>query len=184
MEDLELEGLRFPLGRFQPAARLGEADRLRLIEAVAGLAGTLRAAVEPLSASRLLTPFRPGGWTVVQVVHHLADADLNAYIRFKRALTEPSPLAATFRENAFAELGDYRDTRVAAPLALLDALHRRFALLLRGLLPEQFARKVTSPTHGAMTLDQAIERFVWHGRHHTAQIVALKARMGWQDGSP
>ena len=107
--------MRFPLGRFQPTADPGQEDRRAWIEDIAGIAGTLRTLIASMNADRLLEPYRPEGWTALQVVHHLADSDMNAYIRFKRALTEASPLAATFREDAFATLADYRDTPAGRP---------------------------------------------------------------------
>ncbi|NBD25809.1 YfiT family bacillithiol transferase [Paenibacillus glycinis] len=177
----ELERLRFPIGRFQPTVDPGAEDRRAWIADIAGIAGTLRALVADLTSEQLRVPCRPEGWTALQVVHHLADSDMNAYIRFKRALTEASPLAATFREDAFATLADYRDTPAGTSVTLLSALHGRFVSLLRSMTPEQFARSFTSPTHGRMTLDQAAERFAWHGRHHIAQIASLKSRMGWDN---
>lgn len=178
---LENDSMRYPIGRLVPSENPGARDRERWMQDIAGIAAALRSEVENLSTPQLLAPYRPGGWTALQVVHHLADSDLNAYIRFKRALTEDGPLAGTFREDAFAELVDYRETPAAVSLSLLDALHRRFLILLQSLLltPEQFHRTFVSPTHGRMTLDQAVERFAWHGRHHIAQIAGLKARMGW-----
>lgn len=181
MTDMHEEKLRYPLGRFQAAVAPGPQDRVRWMQDIAGIADTLRSEVASLKPNQLLMPYRPGGWTVLQVVHHLADSDLNAVIRFKRALTEDSPLAGTFREDGFAELADYRDTPAETSLSLLDALHRRFLALLQSLTPEQFCRTFTSPTHGLMSLDQATKRFAWHGRHHIAQIAAFKARMGRDD---
>ncbi|QHW34056.1 putative metal-dependent hydrolase [Paenibacillus rhizovicinus] len=178
---MEEDRMRYPLGRLVPAANPTTEDLERWIMDIGGIAATLRSEVEKLTMAQLLTPYRPGGWTVLQVVHHLADTDLNAYFRFKRALTEDEPQASTFREDAFAELADYRVTPAEVSLAMLGALHRRFLDLLQDLLqtPAQFRRTFTSPKHGVMTLAQAVERFAWHGRHHIAQITGLKSRMGW-----
>ncbi|QHT62165.1 putative metal-dependent hydrolase [Paenibacillus lycopersici] len=173
---MELDTLRYPLGRLVPARHSGPLDRERWMQDIAGIAGALRSTVASLTEEQLRMPYRPGGWTVRQVVHHLADSDMNAYIRFKRALTEDAPLAGTFREDVFAELADYADTPVEASLALLEALHARFLALLHGMADEQFKRTFTSPAHGLMTIDQAVERFAWHGRHHIAQIAQIANR--------
>ncbi|NBC67736.1 putative metal-dependent hydrolase [Paenibacillus sacheonensis] len=170
--------MRFPLGRLVPASHPGPEDRQRWMQDIAGIAGTLRSEVGQLTSEQLLLPYRPGGWNALQVVHHLADSDFNAFIRFKRALTEEAPLAGTFREDAFAELADYRDTPAEVSLFLLDALYKRFLALLRRMTAEQFQRTFTSPSHGLMTLDQAVERFAWHGRHHIAQLQGMRTRMG------
>jgi uncharacterized damage-inducible protein DinB len=139
----------------------------------------LRQAIDSLGVEQLNTSYRPEGWTLQQVVHHLADAEMNAYIRFKRGLTEEQPLAGTFREDLSAGLDDYKDTSVETSILLLEALHSRFVDLLVKLKPTDFARSVTSPTHGTMTLDVAVQRFSWHAQHHIAQINSLRYRMGW-----
>jgi hypothetical protein len=126
--------------------------------------------VQNLNTEQLLTPYRPGGWSVQQVVHHLADNDMNAY---------KSPIAGSYREELWAELSDYQDTPIETSLVLLESLHQRFVVLLCSLSPLQFHRTFLSPTHGTMSLDIATQRFSWHGRHHIAQIDSLKERMGW-----
>ncbi|WP_445293348.1 YfiT family bacillithiol transferase [Cohnella sp. 56] len=172
MEQLALAWFagRYPIGPFIEVREPDEEQRRQLIESIGGIAVRLRQAVEGAGAERLNAPYRPGGWTVRQVVHHLADAGMNAYIRFKRGLTEDRPIAGTFREDLWAELNDYSETPVEVSIMLLEALHVRFAILLTRMQPAEFQRSVTSPTHGAMTLDAALQRYVWHAQHHIAQI--------------
>ncbi|WP_438447305.1 YfiT family bacillithiol transferase [Gorillibacterium sp. sgz5001074] len=173
------DALRYPIGRFEadpsPTAEL----RKRTIEEIRRLPDELRAAVLPLTPEQRHTPYRPGGWTVQQVVHHLADNDMNACLRFKRALTEENPTAGTYREEAWAAMEDYRLAPAEISIALLEALYSRFVILLAALDPADYSRTFISPTHGLMTLDTALQRFAWHGRHHLAQIVSLKERSGW-----
>ncbi|WP_426446167.1 YfiT family bacillithiol transferase [Paenibacillus sp. S-38] len=173
-----MDTYRFPIGPFQEVPNPSPDQRREWMEGIMGLAPALRLAVHPMTEAQLLTPYRPGGWTVQQVVHHMADNDMNAFLRFKRALTEDSPAAGTYREDRWAELGDYR-MPLDPSLALLEAVHQRFAALLLTLQPADYARSFVSPTYGALNLDTALQRFVWHNRHHTAQIASLKARMVW-----
>ncbi|MBB6675192.1 YfiT family bacillithiol transferase [Cohnella nanjingensis] len=174
-----MDPLSHPIGTFRPEENPTSARRAAWIAEIAALPGRLRSAVGHLATGQLETPYRPGGWTVRQVVHHLADNDMNAYIRFKRALTEEAPLASSYREDLWAELDDYRDTPIENSLVLLATLRERFVILLRSRSPHEFRRAFTSPAHGEMTLDHALQRYDWHGRHHLAQIQSLAARMGW-----
>lgn len=139
----------------------------------------LRLIVQNLTLEQLQTPYRSGGWSVQQVIHHMADNDMNAYIRFKRALTEDQPTASFYREDLWADQRDYQDTLIETSIALLESLHTRFAMLLDSLTPLDFERTFTSPTHGLMSLDLALQRFAWHNRHHMAQMTSLKERLEW-----
>lgn len=150
------------------------------IQSIADFPRLLRRTVSHLNEEQLNTPYRPGGWTIRQVVHHMADNDMNAYIRFKRGLTEESPLAGSYEQDLWAGQADYRNAPIELSLVLLEALHQRFAVLLRSLSPEDFQRTLTSPSHGVMTLDIALQRYDWHGKHHLDQIRSLLERMGWQ----
>ncbi|MCL6443168.1 MAG: putative metal-dependent hydrolase [Alicyclobacillus sp.] len=174
-----MDTLRYPIGQFTAVNELTEEQRKQVIQSIAETPDNLRQAVAGLGSEQLNTPYRPGGWTLQQVVHHLADAHMNAYIRFKRGLTEEHPVAGTFREDLWAELDDYKDTPIETSILLLEALHSRFVRLLVTLKPTDFERLVTSPTYGDMTLDVAIQRYSWHARHHIAQITSLRKRMGW-----
>ncbi|ASA21709.1 YfiT family bacillithiol transferase [Paenibacillus donghaensis] len=169
--------LSYPLGHFTPQEQPTAEQRAGWIEDIAALPADLKRTVAEFTPEQLRIPYRPGGWSTQQVVHHLADNDMNAYIRFKRALTEESPLAGSYREDLWAELADYEETPIVFSLQLLESLRHRFVILLRTLPAEQFQRCFTSPTHGAMTLEQATQRFAWHGRHHLAQISSLKQRL-------
>ncbi|GGF92212.1 putative metal-dependent hydrolase [Paenibacillus albidus] len=169
----------YPIGRFVPEEQPNSGLRQLWIQDIAALPAELRAAVSNLDEEQQCAPYRPGGWTIRQVVHHLADNDMNAYIRFKRALTEDKPVSSSYREDLWAELSDYQETPVECSIMLMEALHKRFVILLRSLSPSDFQRSFVSPTHGSMTLDHAIQRYAWHGRHHLSQIESLIKRMGW-----
>jgi uncharacterized damage-inducible protein DinB len=179
MEGLSMDTSRYPIGQFTAVQEPSEEQRKQFIESIAGMTDKLRQAVEGLEIEQLNTPYRPGGWTLQQVIHHLADAEMNAYIRFKRGLTEERPVAGTFREDLWAELNDYKDTPVETSILLIDALHSRFVTMLLKLQPTDFKRVVTSPTYGDMTLDAALQRYSWHAYHHIAQITSLRKRKGW-----
>lgn len=174
-----MDTLRYPIGQFITLQEPTDEQRNQFIESIAGMPAKLRQAVEGLVLEQLNTPYRLGGWTLQQVVHHLADAEMNAYIRFKSGLTEEHPVAGTFREELWAQLNDYKDTPVETSILLIEALHSRFVTLLLKLLPTDFKRVVTSPTYGDMTLDAALQRYSWHAYHHIAQITSLRERMGW-----
>ncbi|HEV2146584.1 MAG TPA: bacillithiol transferase BstA [Longimicrobiaceae bacterium] len=174
------EDLRFPVGRFDPSARPDPAHVPRWIDEIAEAPARLRAAVEGLSDEQLDTPYRPGGWSVRQVVHHLADSHMNALARFKLALTEDEPTIKPYDEAAWAELEDTRATPPEVSLTLLDALHRRWVALLRSLGPDELARTFRHPETGrSVRLDAAVGLYAWHGRHHVAHVAGLRERMGW-----
>lgn len=171
--------VRYPLGRFAPEERIGAAKRRACIAELEALPAALRAAVEGLGAARLETPYRPGGWTVRQVVHHVADAHLNAYVRFRLALTEDRPAVKTWEEGAWAELPDARGAALETSLSLVDGLHRRWVELLTSLDREAFRRTFRHPEWGDVDLDHLLQLYAWHGRHHVAQLASLRRRAGW-----
>jgi len=175
-----MEDLRYPIGKFRADSEVTDAKRRQWIEEIAATPAALRAAVAGLSDTRLDTPYRPGGWTVRQVAHHLPDSHLNAYVRFKLALTEAEPTVKTYDEAAWAELADGRTAPVELSLALLDSLHRRWVLVLRSLSPGDFARTFRHPEWGTVTLDWYLQQYAWHGRHHVAHVASLRERMGWR----
>jgi uncharacterized damage-inducible protein DinB len=174
-----MNDLRYPIGKFQPPASVTDAERAVLVDQIAALPAELRSAVSTLDDTQLDTPYREGGWTVRQVVHHVPDSHVNAYTRFKLALTEDVPTIKTYEEAQWAELPEARLAPIGVSLALLEALHHRWVLLLRVLAPAQFARTFRHPELGLMTLDQQIALYAWHGRHHLAHITSLRTRMGW-----
>lgn len=171
--------LRYPIGKFEPPLEISDTQRLGLIEAIAAAPARLGQAISGLSSEQLNAPYRPDGWTVRQIVHHLADSHINGYVRCKLALTEAEPAIKTYAEHLWAELADGRNADPALSLSLLDALHRRWVMLLRALPPENFARTLRHPEWGALRLDVMLALYDWHGRHHTAHITRLRQRSGW-----
>jgi uncharacterized damage-inducible protein DinB len=173
------EQLRYPVGRYQPPAEIGKDQREAWLADVAALPRKLRAAVSDLSDEQLDTAYRPGGWTVRQVVHHLADSHLNSYQRFRLAVTEQSPLIKPYDEAARAELPDAKHAPVTHSLSLLDGLHARWTALLRSLDESAFARTFRHPELGEKRLDWTLGLYAWHCRHHVAQVCSLRERMSW-----
>ena len=171
--------LRYPIGEFKPSSTITPDLRNEAIGAIAALPALMREAVRGLSEPQLDTPYRPGGWTVRQVVHHVPDSHLNAYIRLKLALTEDNPTIKPYSEDAWAKLPDVARAPIATSLTLLDALHERWVLLLETMTPQDFARTFVHPDRGAMTLDQLLQLYAWHGPHHVAHITTLRDRERW-----
>jgi uncharacterized damage-inducible protein DinB len=173
------DDLRYPIGKFELNGDITEKQRREWIGQIEAAPGELRAAVQGLSPQQLDTPYRPGGWTVRQVVHHVPDSHLNSYVRFKLALTESEPTIKPYDEALWAELSDSRTAPIEMSLELLDQLHRRWVLLLRSLAPAELARTFKHPELGVRTLDATLPLYAWHGRHHVAHITSLRSRMGW-----
>jgi hypothetical protein len=172
--------LQYPVGKFErEAERLTAAEHLTLIDGIAALPARLRAAVTGLTEEQLSTPYRPAGWTPRQVVHHVADSHLNAYVRLKLALTEDEPTIKPYDEAAWAELPDTQLVPLEVSLTLLDALHARWAALLGALPAEAFNRTFRHPELGVMPLETQLRLYEWHGRHHVAHVTNLRGRMGW-----
>jgi hypothetical protein len=174
------EQLRYPVGRFQARPDLTVEERLTLIDEVERLPAQLRAAVGDLAAGQLDRSYRPGGWTVRQVVHHLPDSHMNAYIRFKKAATENEPLVAVYDEVAWAELADAMHYDIEPSLRLLEGLHHRWGLFLRSLRDPDFYRVYLHPELGRVTLGSALQMYAWHGRHHLGHIMLALAGMNRQ----
>lgn len=172
--------LRYPVGRFTRPDVLTPAERKAAIEAIAKAPAALRKAVSGLTDAQLDTPYRPDGWTVRQVVHHVPDSHMNAYVRFKLGLTEDMPTIKPYDEAKWAELDDSKSKLVEDSLALLEALHARWVFLLRRMQPSDFARKLNHPDWDVpLSLDMLLALYAWHGKHHVAHITSLKQRMGW-----
>ena len=172
--------LRYPIGKFSPPDSISHGQIGDWISAIEALPDDLRRTVYWMTDEQLDTPYRPGGWTVRQVVHHLADSHLNSFVRFKKALTEDRPTIQAYDEGRWAELPDSREP-VENSLDLLDALHRRWVSLLSGLTWEQMQREFVHPDSGPVTLAVTVGAYAWHGDHHLAHIQGLIDREGWLD---
>jgi uncharacterized damage-inducible protein DinB len=172
--------LQYPIGDFSYDGPMTDARRAACVTRIAAAPAALRAAVARLSDAQLDTPYRPGGWTVRQVVHHVPDSHLNAYVRIRLALTEDTPTIKPYEEARWAELPDARTLPVETSLTLLEALHARWVALLGGLGAADGARQLRHPEHGRlMTVDELIAMYAWHGEHHVAHVTSLRARNGW-----
>jgi hypothetical protein len=170
---------RYPIGKFQAVDRTDDAMRSEFITQIADTPSKVKTAVQGLTEKQLDTPYREGGWTVRQVVHHLPDSHLNSYVRFRLALTENEPTIKPYKEHLWAELYDARTAPVVLSLQLLESLHERWVLLLRSLTPADFSRTFRHPENGVRNLDWLLQLYAWHGRHHVAHITALKEKMKW-----
>ncbi|MEO6486468.1 MAG: YfiT family bacillithiol transferase [Thermoanaerobaculia bacterium] len=171
--------LRYPIGKFERRDSLTAPDRRSLIDTIAAAPQRMREAVRGLDEAQFDTPYREGGWTVRQVVHHVPDSHMNAFIRLKLALTENEPAIKPYDEAQWARLPDVQSTPIATSLTLLESLHERWVFLLRSLDEAQFGRKFTHPDHGLLTIDWLVALYAWHGRHHVAHVTSLREREGW-----
>lgn len=173
------DAVRYPIGPLRPARSLSPSERSKEIERIARAPAALRRAVEGLSDAQLDTPYRQGGWTIRQVVHHLADSHMNAYVRLRLALTEDRPTVKPYDEARWAELSDSRTLPIEVSLRLLECLHERTVTTLRALQPDDFARTYYHPEHGReFTVDELLGTYAWHGEHHVAHVTRARERMG------
>ncbi|HEX4310997.1 MAG TPA: putative metal-dependent hydrolase [Acidobacteriaceae bacterium] len=169
---------RFPVGKFR-RAEANVTDHPAHIATLAALPENLRAPIDRLNDAQLETPYRDGGWTVRQLVHHIADSHMNAYVRMRLALTEDWPTIKPYDEKIWAELSDARTAPIDLSLQLLEALHARWVLLLRSLTGDQWQRGYTHPVNGGQSLAEAVSLYAWHSRHHVAHITELRKAKGW-----
>ena len=180
METISLDQLRYPVGKFSFNTNADEEGILRWISEIEKLPAQLRNAVEGLNDTQLNTPYRDGGWTIRQVVHHLADSHMNAYIRIKLALTENNPTIKPYEENLWAEMDDAKNLPIEISLAILEPLHARWVYMLKKLSAEDFTKTVFHPeSKRKMSVKFLIALYAWHSRHHCAHITELKKRMNW-----
>jgi hypothetical protein len=170
--------LRYPIGRPTLSDQLSEEQREAYIADIAALPEQVEAAVAGLTPDQLDTPYRPKGWTVRQLVHHVADSHLNAYTRFKLAFTEENPTIKPYDEKAWANLADSA-LPIDSSILILRSLHERWTVVLGAAAPEEFARTLVHPENGVLTIDRMLGIYAWHGKHHTAHILNLRERMGW-----
>ena len=176
--------LQYPIGKFAwdrsgEGLLASEAERQQWLADIEDTPARLRAAVAGLTEAQFDTPYRPGGWTVRQVVHHLPDSHMNAYVRFRLALTEDEPTIKPYEEKRWATLSDAVTAPPEVSLTLLEGLHQRWVLLLRSMKPEDFARGIKHPELGPVKLEKYLAMYAWHGKHHVAHITGLRERSGW-----
>jgi hypothetical protein len=171
--------LRYPIGAAKRADSFTPQERRAAIEGIRQLPETLRSVIADFSEAQLDTPYRPGGWTVRQLVHHVADSHMNAYNRVRLALTEDSPKIFAYQENRWAELEDARAAAVSTSLDVLQGLHARWVRLFTSLNEPDWKRSYVHPENGLQSVEQALILYDWHGRHHTSHVTQLSARMGW-----
>jgi uncharacterized damage-inducible protein DinB len=171
--------LRYPIGKFNFPDAVSADDRARFITEIAEAPLKLREAVKGLDDAQLNTPYRPGGWTIRQLVHHVPDSHMNSYVRFRWTLTEEQPTVKPYLEDRWAELPDARTAPVEVSLRLLESLHSRWLGLLRSLTEEDWKRTFRHPDLGLISLDKNAALYAWHGRHHVAHVTALRQRMNW-----
>ncbi len=171
--------LRYPIGDFQDPGPIADDQRSQWITDIAEAPARLRGAIQGLSPEQLDTPYRPGGWTVRQVIHHVPDSHMNAYVRFRLALTEANPTIKPYQEARWAELPDARTGPVDVSLQLLEAMHRRWVMLLQSLHGEDWQRTYQHPEMGQMALEKVLAMYAWHCRHHVAHITTLRQQKSW-----
>jgi uncharacterized damage-inducible protein DinB len=175
-----MDTIKYPIGKFTYDKDVTPDKRAACIRDIAELPDRLRAAVAGLSAQQLGTCYREGGWTIRQVVHHLADSHMNAFIRFKLALTETSPAIKAYDQNAWAATADGLTADPRLSLAVVEGLHGRWTALLTSMSASDFGLTFLHPERGPMSLDHTLQMYAWHGRHHVAHVVGLRERMGWR----
>jgi DinB superfamily len=174
-----MEDLHYPVGKFRFPESVNSEDLALFIDQIAETPARLRTAVAGLSDSQLDTPYRPGGWTVRQVAHHVPDSHMNSYVRFRLALTEDTPTIKPYEQGRWAELADARTLPVEPSLQLLESLHARWVPLLRSLSAADWKRGFRHPELGTVSLENNAALYAWHGRHHAAHVTRLRERMGW-----
>lgn len=171
--------LRYPIGTWKYQPGISSSERADLINQIAMAPAKLRQAVAGLSEKQLATPYRPGGWSVRQLVHHVADSHMNAYIRFKLAMTENDPRINAYDEKLWAETAEVSATPIEVSLAIMENLHIRWVVLLQSLKDADWQRAIDHPENGRMPLEKLLALYAWHGAHHTAHVTELRNREGW-----
>jgi len=179
MDETELNQLRYPIGKFTPPKSITAEMINEYINTIEDSPAKYREAVRNFTDEQLDTQYRPGGWTVRQVIHHVPDSHINSYVRFKLGLTEDSPAIKTYDEAKWAEINDSKDTPVEVSLQLLESLHKRWVVILKSMTQKDFEKTVTHPEWGKIRLDYMLAIYDWHCKHHLAHILSLKKRMAW-----
>ncbi len=173
------EDLRFPIGKFDKDFEFSSELKRQFIDEIAALPDKLKDAVKDLSEEQIETPYRPGGWTVRQTIHHVADSHLNSFCRFKLALTEDNPTIRPYFEDRWAETADAKNFPLEHSQKIIEGVHARWTTLLNSMTDADFQRKLVHPETGEWTLGKMLGLYAWHGRHHTAHITGLRHRNGW-----
>jgi hypothetical protein len=171
--------LRYPIGDFKPLPSYTDAQRAGFVQDIAELPAKLRAALFGLNEQQVETPYRDGGWTVRQTVHHVADSHVNSYIRFRFAVTEDNPTIMPYNEKAWAELADAKHEPVEVSLKLLEGIHQRWVVLLKSFKADDWKRTLFHPERGKLDLSLNAALYSWHCKHHVAHITELRKRKGW-----
>lgn len=180
MAKIDIESLKYPIGKFEKPKTISESDIKNWIADIESFPAQIRLAIQDLYNPQLDTPYRPGGWTIRQVVHHCADSHMNSFVRFKLALTEENPTIKPYWEDRWAELADGKTMPVEPSIQLLESLHTRWVVLLKSLAETDFAKTFVHPEHGkAVTLAENTGTYAWHCKHHLAHITELKKREKW-----
>jgi hypothetical protein len=174
-----MNDLAYPIGKFQRPATISAEDRRRYLTDLTAAPACFREVVQGLDDSQIDTPYRPGGWTVRQVIHHVPDSHLNSYCRFRFALTEDDPAIKSYPEDKWAELHDARTQPLEPSLRLLEGLHTRWVSLLSSLSENDWKRTFRHPEMGSLRLDTTLALYSWHSLHHAAHIRNLRRRNGW-----
>jgi uncharacterized damage-inducible protein DinB len=181
MGEWQMKDERYPIGKFSFTQDVTDELRKEWIEEIANLPSLLKGAVHRLTDEQLDTPYRDGGWTLRQVVHHMADSHMNAYIRFKLALTEEQPTIKTYNQTKWAGMVDSAEGPIQSSLYVLEGLHDRWSTVLRSLPPTEFSKAFYNPEMKIkLSLDTALALYVWHGKHHVAHITSLCEKMNWK----
>jgi uncharacterized damage-inducible protein DinB len=170
---------RYPIGKFSFEGPLTADQKKQYLNDIEQTPGRLRTAVRGLSEQQLNTPYRDGGWTVRQLTHHVPDSHMNAYIRFKLALTEDEPTIRPYMEDRWAELPESKEAPIEVSLALLDSLHQRWTLVLRNISNADWKRTFRHPEMGLLSLEKTLALYAWHGKHHVAHVTSLREKTGW-----
>lgn len=170
---------RYPIGKFAPKPRLTPEERTVLVHQIAELPDQLVKAVARLTEDQLNTPYRDGGWTVRQVVHHLADSHMNAFIRFRLAVTEENPTVKPYNEKRWADLFDTKTAPIDLSISIVESLHARWVMMLESFNATDFLRPLQHPESGPMDIDRLLQLYAWHGRHHVAHVTELRKAKGW-----
>jgi hypothetical protein len=177
--EIKMSDPRYPIGKFKFDGPTNQAQRNELIDQIEQAPAALRAAIKNLSPQQIETPYRDGGWTIRQVVHHLPESHMNGYIRFKLALTEDNPTIKPYMEDRWAQTGEVASLPLEVSLGMLEALHQRWVRLLRTLQPEDWKRTFQHPELGSVSLEKYLALQAWHGRHHVAHVTELRKSMKW-----